>query len=150
MIDQNIKQQKIASVVIYIIGIALIIINSFRLVGGLLGLFYIIGKTTEDIMQILQIKPIFPKLIYFGAVSGFITVIIYIVVAVYLLRRRSWARRLLLWFIPFDIFLTITYLFLMDMLDKEAVRLMIINIFIWFILLNKNIKNLFKEDMERE
>jgi hypothetical protein len=145
--EKIVKTHNVAKTVLCIVGIVLIMIYSISLAGGLLGLFSIMGKTTEEIVQILRIKPKIPKLIYFGAVSGIITAIIYIVAAVYLLRLRVWARKFLIWFIPCMIIFDMSYLFLIDMINKSTISSIVIDFIIWIILLNKNIEYIFKNNI---
>ena len=128
-------------------GIALILLYSISLLGGIIGFFSIIGKTTEEITQLLKIEPRFPQLIYFGAISGLLTAPIYIFAAINLLRLRSWARKFLIWFIPVMLLFDISYLLLVDIINKSTVSSIIIDFIIWVVLLNKSIKDIFKDNI---
>lgn len=129
---------------IYIAGLALIIINSMGFLGGIIGFIGIISKPIEEVIKMLNIHPRFPKLIYFGAISGLITSPIYILAGINLLRLRFWARKLLLWFIPVMLVVDTIYLFLVDGLNKSTSTTLIIEFIIWIILLNKTIETQFK------
>ncbi len=132
---------------IYIAGLILIIMNSIGFLGGVIGTIGFIGKPIEEIIKLLNIHPKFPKLLYFGAISGLITAPIYIFAGINLLRMRSWARRLLLWFIPVMLIIDTIYLFLVDLLNSNTLMTLIIELAIWLILLNKTIGTQFQEEL---
>lgn len=139
------KGPKMAKVVLSVAACTLIIISSIGLLGLIAGFMVLAGKSTEEIIKLIGNEPRFPKLIYFGAISGLITAPIYIVAGINLLRLRFWARKLLLWFIPVMLVIDIIYLFLVDMLNKSTSTTLIIEFIIWIILLNKTIENQFKK-----
>jgi hypothetical protein len=51
---------------IYIIGLTLIVSNSITFLGGILGLIGFMNQSLEETIRLLNIQPIFPKLIYGG------------------------------------------------------------------------------------
>jgi hypothetical protein len=131
--------------IIYIAGLTLIVLNLISFLGGILGLIGFMSQSLEETIKLLNIKPIFPKLIYLGAVLGVVTAPIYIFAGIALMRLRYWARKFLLWFIPLMLIIDISYLYLVGLLDKRTVAFLVIDFIIWLILLNRRIEDQFKK-----
>lgn len=136
---------KFAKAVIYVLALILIINYSTVFLGQVAGFFVLRGKSIDDLIQLLKIHPRYPQLLYFGAISGLITSPIYIITGINLLRLRYWARKLLIWFIPLMFVVDIVYLFLVDMLNKSTSTTLIVDLVIWFILLNRDIAGQFEQ-----
>lgn len=139
-----------AKIVLYITACILIVISVVVLSGIIVAHFMFAGKTPEQLVTIMGIHPRFPKLIYYGAISGFISSIIFLVSGINLVRLRNWARTLLLWFIPPMILLDLVYFYLMDMLNIHNGRTLIFDLIIWMLLLNKNIEKEFRKTNKAE
>jgi len=80
-------------VLIYIIGLTLIVSNSITFLGGILGLIGFMNQSLEETIRLLNIQPIFPKLIYWGVGLGFITAPIYIFAGSSVRLCMRWFRR---------------------------------------------------------
>ncbi|MCE5213012.1 MAG: hypothetical protein LLG40_15830 [Deltaproteobacteria bacterium] len=129
-----IKTNNIAKTVVYIVGIVIIIFFLLVLLGGILSCFLFFKHTGKTI----------DKMILFNVLEMTIISIIYIVNAVYLLRLRLWARKFLLWFIPLSVIFDIIHRSVVDVLGASDAIEYVIMMIIWIILLNKNIKDVFK------
>lgn len=130
--------------VLYIIAAVLIVSCSTAFLGLIIALLVVHGQPAQDLIRLLKIHPRVPILLNFGAILSLITWPIYIVAGINLLRLRSWARRLLVWFIPMMIVLDVIYSYLIDMLHVNTHIHILVNFLIWMILLTNGIKGLFK------
>ena len=125
---------------LYLFSLAIIIIYSIGLLGGLIGYVGFLYFGIEEISKQTGFNKI---ILYYGWTLGLSTSAIYIIGAINLIRKRYWARKLFLWILPIFIIHDIIYFSFIHQLNKSTSTTLGIELLLWIILLNKDVSNLF-------